>query len=114
MKAKAVLKYSRISPRKVRLVADLIRHKPVEQALFTLRFVTKRGGRILEKVVHSAVANAEQNPEVQDIDSLYISQIYVNGGPTLKRFRAAPMGRAVRIRKHTSHVTVVLDERGSV
>jgi large subunit ribosomal protein L22 len=114
MKAKAVLRYSRISPRKVRLVADLIRHKPVEQALSTLKFVTKRGAHILEKVVRSAVANAEQNPEVQDIDNLYISQIYVNEGPTLKRFRPVPMGRAVRIRKRTSHITVVLDERGTV
>jgi large subunit ribosomal protein L22 len=112
MKAKAVLKYSRISPHKVRLVADLVRYKSVEQALSTLKFVTKRGGSILNKVVRSAVANAEQNPEVQDIDNLYISRIYVNEGPTLKRFRAVPMGRAVRIRKRTSHITVELDERG--
>lgn len=113
MKAKAVLKYSRISPHKVRLVADLVRYKPAEQALYTLKFVTKKGARILNKVIRSAVANAEQNPEVQDIDNLYISQIYVNEGPTLKRFRAAPMGRAVPIRKRTSHITVELDEKGS-
>jgi large subunit ribosomal protein L22 len=113
MKAKAVLKYSRISPQKVRQVADLVRNKSAEQALTTLKFLAKRGGRILEKVVRSAVANAEQNPEVQDIDNLYISQIYVSEGPTLKRFRAAPMGRGVRIRKRSSHITVVLDERGT-
>ncbi len=111
MKAKAILRHSRISPRKARLVADIVRHKPVEQALATLKFVTKKSAHILGKVIRSAVANAEQNPEVQDIDNLYISQIYVGAGPTLKRFRAAPMGRAQRIRKRTSHITVELDER---
>jgi large subunit ribosomal protein L22 len=112
MQIRAVLKYSRISPRKVDIVADVVRNKPVEQALFSLKFLTKRGARILEKVIHSALANAEQNPNIEDIDNLYVSQIYVGGGPTLKRFRAAPMGRAVRIRKRTSHVTVVLEEKG--
>ncbi len=111
MKARAILKHSRISPTKVRLVADVVRNKPVEQALSTLKFVTKRGAHILEKVIRSAVANAEQNPEVQDIDDLYISQIYVGEGPSLKRFRAAPMGRAQRIIKRTSHITVELDEK---
>ena len=112
MKARAVLKYSRISPRKAKLVADIVRYKPAEQALSTLKFVSKKSGRILEKLIRSAVANAEQNPEVQDIDNLYISRIYVTEGPTLKRFRAAPMGRALRIRKRTSHITVELDESG--
>ncbi len=111
MKAKAVLKYSRISPRKARLVADVIRNKNVEQAMFSLKFLGKKAAGIIGKVLHSAIANAEQNPEVEDIDNLYVSKIYVNEGPTLKRFRAAPMGRVVRIRKRTSHITVELDEK---
>lgn len=110
METRAVLKYSRISSRKVHLVADLIRSQSVEHALGVLKFTTKRGARILEKVLRSAIANASQNPEISSVDNLYVSKVYVGAGPTLKRFRPCSMGRAHRIRKRTSHITVVLDE----
>ena len=111
METRARLSYSRISPRKVRLVASLVRRLQVEDAINTLRFVPKRGARILAKVLKSAVANAEQNPQIKDIDRLYVREILIDGGPTLKRFRTAPMGRSMRVRKRTSHITVILDER---
>ena len=110
METRAVLKYSRISPRKVRLVVDLIRSQPVERALGILKFTTKRAARIMEGVLRSAIANAAQNPEVNSVDNLYVSRVYVDSGPTLKRFRPCAMGRAHRIRKRTSHITIVLDE----
>ena len=111
MQARARLRYIRISPRKARLVADLVRRLQVEQAINTLRFVQKRGARIIMKLLKSAVANAEQNPQIKDIDRLYVREIYVDDGPTMKRFRTAPMGRAMRVRKRTSHITVILDEK---
>jgi len=110
LETRAILKYSRISPRKVRLVADLIRCQPVDRALGTLKFTTKRGARILERVLRSAIANAAQNPEVGSVDNLYVSKVCVDSGPTLKRFRPCAMGRAHPIRKRTSHITVVLKE----
>lgn len=110
METRAVLKYSRISPRKVNIVADLIRRQPVENALGKLKFTPKRGARILEQVLRSAIANAAQNPEVSSVDNLYVRSVLVDGGPTLKRFHPCSMGRAHRIRKRTSHITVILDE----
>ncbi|CAK8713287.1 MAG: LSU ribosomal protein L22P [Candidatus Electronema aureum] len=109
MEARAVAKYIRISPQKARLVADVVRGKDVETAITTLRFMPKKAARILHKVLESAVANAEQT-ETIDVDTLYIKEIQINGGPMLKRFRPRAMGRAARILKRTSHITVVVDE----
>jgi len=109
MEARAVARYIRISPRKVRLIMDEIRGKKIEEALNQLSFVPQKGAFILKKLINSAVANAEQNFEM-DVDRLYIKRIYADEGPTLKRFRPRAMGRAARIRKRTSHLTVVLDE----
>ena len=110
MEAKAHAKQIRISPQKARLVADLVRGKDVETAINTLRFMPKKGARILRKVIESALANASQN-EVIDVDTLYIKTIFVDGGPMLKRIRPRAQGRASRILKRSSHITVVLDEQ---
>lgn len=109
MEVKAVAKYVRISPRKVRLVIDLVRGKRVDESLSILQFTPKRGAYIVRKLLKSAIANAERNPDV-DIDNLYIKYIYADQGPTLKRFRARAVGRAASIRKRLSHITVILDE----
>ncbi len=109
MEAKAVVKNIRISPQKARLVADMIRGKQVDTALNTLKFTPKKGARILRKVVESAVANASQN-EAIDVDTLFVKKIFIDGGPMLKRIRPRAMGRASRILKRSSHITVVLDE----
>ncbi|MCW5209457.1 50S ribosomal protein L22 [Desulfobulbus sp. US1] len=106
---RAVAKYIRISPQKARLVADVVRGKDVDTALTTLRFMPKKAAKILRKVLESAVANAEQT-ETIDVDTLYVKEIQINGGPMLKRFRPRAMGRATRILKRTSHITVVVDE----
>lgn len=110
MEAKAVLRFARIAPRKVRIVLDLIKGKDVDEALSILRFTPKAASRVVEKLVKSAVANAENNNNM-DRDSLYISKAYADQGPTLKRFRARAMGRANMIRKRTSHITVVVSEK---
>lgn len=110
MQAQAKLSYLRISPRKVRLVADLVRNRPAEEALKTLRFTSKAASRPLKKLIESAVANAENNHGL-DIDALWVREIQVNEGPTLKRFRPRAQGRAFPIMKRTSHVSVVLEER---
>ena len=103
-------KYVRISPRKVRLIMDQIRGKRVEEALNKLSYAPQKGAFILKKLLNSAVANAGANSEM-DIDNLYIKRVYADQGPTLKRFRPRAMGRATRIRKRTSHLTVILDEK---
>lgn len=110
MEAKAIAKFIRISPRKARLVAENIKGLPVEDAINVLRFTPKKAARILNKVLHSAVANAEQLPGV-DIDSLRVKNVVVNEGPTLKRIMPRAMGRAYRILKRTSHITVVVEEK---
>jgi large subunit ribosomal protein L22 len=110
MEAKAVARYIRISPQKARLVADVVRGLEVDKAITTLRFMPKKGARILRKIIESAVANAGQSHEI-DVDTLYVKTIYIDGGPTLKRIRPRAMGRAGRILKRTSHITVVLDEQ---
>jgi len=110
MEAKAVAKFIRISPTKVRQVADLIRGKDIREALAILRYTPKGASLPISKVVKSAVANAEHNYEMNS-DKLYISKIFVDQGPTLKRFRPRAMGRADRIRKRTSHITIVVKER---
>ena len=109
MKARAVGKYIRISPQKVRLVADVVRGMSADQAITTLKFMPKKGAGILRKVIESAVANATQDDQV-DVDNLFIKKVTVDGGPSLKRIRPRAMGRATRIIKRTSHITVVLDE----
>lgn len=107
---KAKLRYLRIAPRKVRLVADLIRGKHVEDALNILQFTSKRSSRPLAKLVKSAVANADQMEGV-NIDKLFVKTLLVDGGPTIKRFRPRAMGRATQILKRTSHVTLQLEQR---
>ncbi|MBM9535904.1 50S ribosomal protein L22 [Desulfobulbus alkaliphilus] len=109
METKAVAKYIRISPQKARLVADIIRGMKADQAVTTLRFMPKKAARIIRKVLESAVANADQTTSV-DVDSLYVKKIYIDGGPMLKRFSPRAMGRATRILKRTSHITVIVDE----
>lgn len=103
-------KFVRISPRKIRLVMDQVRGKQVGEALNMLSFAPQRGARILKKLVNSAIANVEQNTGV-DVDSLYIMRVYADEGPTLKRWRPRAQGRATPIRKRTSHLTVVLNEK---
>ena len=107
--ARATLKYARISSRKVRIVADLIRGKSVQEALTIVKFTPKASSEIIEKLLKSAIANAENNHEMNS-NNLYVSEIYANQGPTLKRIRPAAKGSAVRIRKRTSHITIVLRE----
>ena len=109
MEARAIAKYLRISPRKTRLCADLIRGKRVEEAVNILSHTPKGGAKMIFKVVQSALANARQDRSI-DVDTLYVKTVYVNQGPTLKRWQPKPMGRAGRIRKRTCHVTVVLSE----
>jgi large subunit ribosomal protein L22 len=110
MEARAIARNVRISPRKGRLVADLIRGKQVEEALTILKFTPKKAARILMKTVRSAIANATDTQNV-DPDALYIKRIYVDGGPILKRFMPRAHGRATPIRKRSSHFTVVVEER---
>ncbi len=110
--ARAAAKYVRISPQKCRLIVDSIRDRYVGEALTILHFSKKKkASLIVEKVLRSAIANAQQKVPNIDVDNLYISKIYVNQGPQWKRFRPAPMGRAARILKRTSHVHVFLEER---
>ena len=108
--AKATLKYARISARKVKIVADLIRGKNAQEALAIVKFTPKASSEIIEKLLKSAIANAENNHGMSS-SNLYVDQIYANQGPTLKRIRPAAKGSAVRIRKRKSHITVVLKER---
>ena len=106
----ATLKFARISARKVKIVADLIRGKNVDEALAIVKFTPKASSEIIEKLLKSAIANAENNHGMNR-GSLVVSEIYANQGPTMKRIRAAAKGSAVRIRKRTSHITIVLRER---
>ena len=109
MAAKAQAKYIRISPRKIRLIMDEVRGKRVEEALNMLSFMPKKGARILKKLIESAVANAQENLNL-DVDELRVAKIYADEGPMLKRWRARALGRATLIRKRTSHITVILEE----
>lgn len=109
MRAEAKLKYARVSAQKARLVADLIRGRDVEEALNTLAFSTKKGARIIKKVLESAIANAEHN-EGADIDELKVASIHVDEGPTMKRIRPRAKGRANRIMKRTSHIHLTVAE----
>lgn len=110
MEARAVTKFYRASPRKVRLVVDQIRGKRVEDALNMLRFVPKRAAAIVTKTLRAAVANAEGTQNV-DVDRLYVKRVTVDEAGMWKRFMPRAMGRATGIRKRISHITVVVDER---
>jgi large subunit ribosomal protein L22 len=112
MEVKAVEKYIRISPRKARLVADMVRGQNAKKSLVALKFMPKKAAGIIYKAVKSAVANAENNFNL-DGETLVISKITVDGGPTLKRFRPAARGMAKHIRKRTSHITVVVSGEGT-
>ncbi len=110
MESKAVAKYIRIAPRKVRVVMDLIRGKDVAEAFAILKFTPKVGAEAVEKVLRSAVANAENNFNM-NVDDLYVSTCFVDQGPTLKRIHPRSRGQAFKILKRTSHITVVVDEK---
>ena len=110
IQAVATLKHARISSRKVKIVADLVRGKGADEALAIMKFTPKASSEILVKLLNSAIANAENNHHMTRT-SLYIAEIYANQGATLKRIRPAAKGSAVRIRKRTSHITIVLRER---
>ena len=109
MEARAHLRYARIAPRKVSVVLDLIRGQEVDKALAILQYTPKAASELLYKLVKSAAANAENNFNM-DKNSLYVAECYVTPGPTLKRVRPRAQGRAYRILKRTSHITVVLKE----
>ena len=110
MEARATLRYARISPRKVKIVIDLIRNKPVGQALAILKHTPKAASPLVEKLLLSAIANAENNHNMAK-DDLYVSECFANAGPILKRIQPRAQGRAFRIAKRTSHITVVVKEK---
>ena len=112
MEAKATAKYLKGSPQKARLVIDLIRGKTVEEALGILRFSRKRSAKLIQKVLRSAIANAEQAERTADVEEMYVAEAYVDLGPTKSRFRLrpAPMGRAFRQRRRQSHVTIRISD----
>ena len=109
MDVRATGKFLRISPQKVRLIADAVKGKPVETGLNALKFMPNKAAGLVEKILKSAVANADQNSKL-NVDSLVIKNIFVDGGPTLKRFRARARGRGTRILKRSSHITVIVAE----
>lgn len=110
MEVAASLRFARISPQKCRLVADQVRGLPVDKALELLAFSPKKGAAILKKVLESAIANAEHN-EGADVDELKITKVFVDQGPTMKRIRPRAKGRANRILKRTSHITVAVGDK---
>lgn len=110
MQAKAHANNVRVAPRKVKLVIDLIRGKQVGEAIAILRHTPKAASPVVEKLLNSAIANAEHNYQM-DVNKLVVEQVYANEGPTMKRFRPRAMGRASRINKRTSHITIVVSEK---
>ena len=112
MKARCVIKYLRIAPRKIRLVLDTVRSKPAKEAMSRLAMLNKKGAKLAYEAVKSAMANAKVLK--MDEDRLYVSEIKADGGPTFKRFMSRSMGRADRILKRTTHLTVVLEEADKV
>jgi large subunit ribosomal protein L22 len=111
MESKAILRYARITPRKARRVVDLIKGKKAGEALISLRFMPYRGARFIEKILKSAMANAEQKNANVDAESMVISGAYVDQGPTMKRMEPRAMGRANVIKKRSCHITVILTEK---
>ena len=110
MEARSIAKYVRVSPRKAGQVCSLVRGKNVDEALAIVKFTPKASSVIIEKLLKSAIANAENNHDMKH-ENLYVAEIYANQGPTLKRIRPAAKGSEVRIRKRTSHITIVLKEK---
>jgi large subunit ribosomal protein L22 len=110
MEVKARLKFVRVSPTKAQLVADLVRGKGSEEAVNILTFTKKAAAKIIIKLLKSAIANATQKKNI-DVDRLFIKKITVDQGPTMKRFQPRALGRATTIRKRTSHINIVLDEK---
>lgn len=113
MEAKAVAKYIRVAPNKARQVVNMIRGKQVDEARAILKYTPKRVASVVAKVLDSAIANAEHNFDM-DRENLFVSKVYVDGGPTMKRFKPRALGRADLIRKRTSHITVVVGEKEEV
>lgn len=111
MEAKAVAKYVRMSPSKIKPIADLVRGKDLDEALTILKFTPGKGSELVEKVVLSAAANAENNHDMNR-DNLYVAEVYANQGPTMKRWRAGARGGVSRLLKRSSHIGVTLKERG--
>jgi large subunit ribosomal protein L22 len=111
MECRAVGRFIGIPPRKVRLVIDLIRGCGINQALDTMRYTKKYAARVVEKILKSALANAQHNHGAKNIDRLFVKEAFVDQGPTVKRFRPRAMGRANPIRKRSSHITIVLTEK---
>src|SRR5207302_10151089 len=111
MEAKAEARYIRISPQKARLVVDLIRGQQAGQAITTLRTTNKRIAPTVEKVLKSAIANAQNRSDDVDVDRLFVSEAYVNEGPRMKRVRPAPMGRAYRYQRRMAHIIVTVGDR---
>lgn len=110
---RAILRNVRIAPRKARIVVDLVRSKPVGEALSILQFTTKKASPMVSKLINSAISNIEMSDELDwDIDDLVVSEIYVDEAPTMRRFKPRAQGRATRINKRTSHITVVLQPAG--
>ena len=110
MEARATAKFIRMSPQKARLVVDLIHGKSAGEAISILRFTKKRAAPEIEKVLHSAISNAEQKSENVDVDRLVVARAYINEGPRVKRIRPAPQGRAFRYQRRMSHITLVVEE----
>ena len=110
MEAKAVAKYVRMSPTKIAPITDLVQGKDLQEALTILKFTPGKASELVEKVVQSAAANAENNHDM-DVSKLYVAEIYANKGPTMKRWRAGAQGRAGMILKRSSHIGVTLKER---
>jgi large subunit ribosomal protein L22 len=110
MEIEAQAKYIRISPKRLRLVVDLIRGKTIHDALSALNFSKKKAGGIVNKVLHSAISNAKMTGKI-DIDTLFVKKAFVNEGPLIKRMMPRAMGRAARILKRTSHIKLVLEEK---
>jgi large subunit ribosomal protein L22 len=111
MEARAEARYIHVSPQKARLVVDLIRGVKAGDAINILRTTNKRIAPTVEKVLRSAIANAENKTESVDVDKLYVSEAYVNDGPRMKRIRPAPMGRAYRYQRRISHIVVTVAEK---
>ncbi|MBV8569077.1 MAG: 50S ribosomal protein L22 [Acidobacteriaceae bacterium] len=109
--AKAEARYVRVSPQKARLVIDMVRGQQVGDAINILRATNKRIAPAVEKVLHSAIANAENKSQDVDVDKLFVTEAYVNEGPRQKRIRPAPMGRAYRYQRRSSHIVVMVGER---
>ncbi|MGD9852495.1 MAG: 50S ribosomal protein L22 [Nitrospirales bacterium] len=105
--AKAILRHVRIAPRKARLVVDMVRGRNAAEALSILKYTPRSAARVVEQLLHSAVANAGQK-DLGDAEALFVASAFVDGGPVLKRFRARSMGRANPIKKRTSHITITV------